>query len=35
VAATYAVVIFSILVQALSIGPLVRRWSAPGTDTSS
>jgi CPA1 family monovalent cation:H+ antiporter len=27
VAATYAVVIFSILVQALSIGPLARRWS--------
>jgi len=29
VAATYAVVIFSILVQALSIGPLARRWSGP------
>jgi len=28
VSATYAVVIFSILVQALSIAPLVRRWSA-------
>lgn len=35
VAATYAVVIFSILVQALSIGPLVRRWSAPGRDAPS
>jgi len=34
VAATYAVVIFSILVQALSIGPLVRRWH-PGTTTAS
>lgn len=32
VVATYAVVIFSILVQALSIGPLVRRWSAPDAD---
>ena len=28
VAATYAVVVFSILVQALTISPLARRWSA-------
>lgn len=28
VAATYAVVIFSILVQAISIGPLARRWAS-------
>jgi len=28
ITATYAVVIFSILVQALSIGPLVRAWNA-------
>jgi CPA1 family monovalent cation:H+ antiporter len=28
VAATYAVVIFSILVQSLTIGPLARRWGA-------
>jgi len=33
VAATYAVVIFSILVQALSIGPLVRRWH-PGAEST-
>jgi len=36
VAATYAVVIFSILVQSLSIGPLVRRWRpAAGADDAS
>lgn len=34
VAATYAVVIFSILVQSLSIEPLVRRWS-PAAETAS
>jgi CPA1 family monovalent cation:H+ antiporter len=33
VAATYAVVIFSILVQALSIEPLVRRWY-PGAESA-
>jgi CPA1 family monovalent cation:H+ antiporter len=27
IAATYGVVIFSILVQALTIGPLVRAWT--------
>lgn len=36
VSATYAVVIFSILVQSLSIGPLVRRWRpAAGSDDAS
>lgn len=34
VTATYAVVIFSILVQALTIGPLVRAWSAKGNGRS-
>jgi len=32
IAATYAVVIFSILVQALTIGPLVRSWRAGRDD---
>ncbi len=32
VAATYAVVIFSILVQSLTIERLVRRWGAPGVE---
>jgi Na+:H+ antiporter len=32
VAATYAVVIFSILVQGLTIEPLARRWSASAAD---
>jgi len=35
VAATYAVVIFSILVQALSIEPLVRRWHLSGEKTAA
>jgi len=34
VAATYAVVIFSILVQALTIGPLARRWGATRAHTA-
>ena len=38
IAATYGVVIFSILVQALTIGPLVKAWSAkrkPLLDTTT
>jgi len=35
VTATYAVVIFSILVQALTIGPLVRSWNAKANPESS
>jgi CPA1 family monovalent cation:H+ antiporter len=34
VTATYAVVIFSILVQALTVGPLVRAWSAKANGSS-
>ncbi len=35
VSATYAVVIFSILVQSLTIEPLVRRWSAGDAEAST
>jgi CPA1 family monovalent cation:H+ antiporter len=31
VAATYFIAVFSILVQALSLGPLVRRWCGSST----
>jgi NhaP-type Na+/H+ or K+/H+ antiporter len=31
VAMTYVVVVFSILVQGLTIAPLTRRWLSPGT----